>query len=610
MSSSIFGQEISKQNQPTLFGAFQTKTENEEQKTNISSSLFNNDKPNLFGSMFNPNGNNEEKSNKESKVQNTLFGSNPKKNLFESSNKNDDNEGSNNPINSNQGGLFKFDLSGSANKKEKNEGDSNLFKSPGDKKEISKNLFQDDNKGINFGIKNETQIKNENEIKKKEEETIAKPNNNSITFGKKEESKITTKTNLFEKPDSKKPGIDPIPKNEKNNFISPKISNKNTISTNQTSNKLTSTKRIEDDDQVQKALQNLYVSDILLPSPFSYSMSYVLKKEKNEKNKISIKKKSKTIDFQFFVEIKDMPNTNYEGCNMICKSDESMSKLMKQAHLFMKKKYKMTKELNDFDISLMKNGYELPINDDKFIGDYVKNNDKIIIYLVHKSSEQKEEKQLYRSDNININKEENKEIKKVRDNVQEEEEEEEDEIINNNIIEEKEKLSLSQNIKNNNQKKELVKDPEEEILCPTNKLPILKREGYFMNPDEYTISRMTLKEIKNVENFSLFNENGKIEFEGKVSLYGANLDKLFNIEHEFIEYEKGEWCHSPRGQNFNVPAVITFYNVQSNIDTSNDNEKKMFIEMIKIKCQKYLNAKFISYDFDEGTLIYKIPYFY
>ena len=610
MSSSIFGQEISKQNQPTLFGAFQAKTDNEEQKTNISSSLFNNEKPSLFGSMFNPNGNNEQTSNQESKVQNTLFGSNPKKNLFESSNKNDDNEGSNNPINSNQGGLFKFDLSGSAYKKGKNEGDSNLFKSPGDKKDISKNLFQNDNKGINLGIKKETQIKNENEIKKKEEETISKPNNNSITFGKKEESKITTKTNLFEKSIRKNTGIDPIPKNEKNNFISPKISNKNTISTNQTSNKLTSTKRIEDDDQVQKALQNLYVSDILLPSPFSYSMSYVLKKEKDEKNKISIKKKSKTIDFQFFVEIKDMPNKNYEGCNMICKSDESMSKLMKQAHLFMKKKYKMTKELNDFDISLMKNGYELPINDDEFIGDYVKNNDKIIIYLVHKSSEQKEEKQLYRSDNININKEENKEIKKVRDNVQEEEEEEEDEIINNNIIEEKEKLSLSQNIKNNNQKKELVKDPEEEILCPTNKLPILKREGYFMNPDEYTISRMTLKEIKNVENFSLFNENGKIEFEGKVSLYGANLDKLFNIEHEFIEYEKGEWCHSPRGQNFNVPAVITFYNVQSNIDTSNDNEKKMFIEMLKIKCQKYLNAKFISYDFDEGTLIYKIPYFY
>ena len=64
---------------------------------------------------------------------------------------------------------------------------------------------------------------------------------------------------------------------------------------------------------------------------------------------------------------------------------------------------------------------------------------------------------------------------------------------------------------------------------------------------------MTLEEINNVENFAIFNENGKIEFEGKVSLYGINFDKLFNIEHELIEYEKGEWCHSPRGKNFNIP---------------------------------------------------------
>ena len=601
--SSLFGQDISQQNQPTLFGALPTKTDKEEQKTNISSSLFNNDKSSIFGNMFNnqAKGNNEQKDNQE----NTLFGSNLKKNLFESSNKNESDKDSNNPINSIQGGLFKFDLLSSGNKKEKNENDSDLFKSPEGKKEITKNLFQGNNTEISFGSNKESQLKKENEINKKEEKSIPKLDNNSVTFGKKEETKISTQTSLFEKPTSKIPSINPNPISPKNNFISPKISNKNMISTNPTSNKLTSTKRIEDDDQVQKALQNLYISDILLPSPFNYSMSYVVKKDKNELNKVNNKKKSKTIDFQFFVEIKDMPNKNYEGCEMICKSDESMSKLMKQAHLFMKKKYKMTKELNEFDISLMKNGYELPINDNELIGDYVKNNDKIIIYLVHKSSEQKEEKPKYRNNNININKEENKEIKKDRNKVQEDEE-----IINdNNSFEEKE-VSFSQNIKDNNQKKEPVKAQEEEILCPTNKLPILKREGYFMNPDEYTISRMTLKEIKNVENFSLFNENGKIEFEGKVSLYGANLDKLFNIEHEFIEYEKGEWCHSPRGQNFNVPAVITFYNVQSNIDTSNDNEKKMFIEMLKIKCEKYLNAKFISYDFDKGTLIYKIPYFY
>ena len=154
------------------------------------------------------------------------------------------------------------------------------------------------------------------------------------------------------------------------------------------------------------------------------------------------------------------------------------------------------------------------------------------------------------------------------------------------------------------------KKNKNEILCPTDKLPILKREGYFMLPDEYAISRMTLEEINNVENFCIFNDNGKIEFEGKVSLYGVNFDNLFNIEHELIEYEKGEWCHSPRGKNFNIPAKITFYNVQCNIDISNDNERKMFLDILETKCKKYLNAKFISYDFNNGTLIYKIPYFY
>ena len=131
-----------------------------------------------------------------------------------------------------------------------------------------------------------------------------------------------------------------------------------------------------------------------------------------------------------------------------------------------------------------------------------------------------------------------------------------------------------------------------------------------MTPDEYTISRMTIHEINNITDFSIFNENGKIEFEGKVSLYDVNLDKLFNIEHELIEYEKGEWSHSPRGTNFNIPAIITFYNVKSNVNELDENEKNIFLEKLKSRCKKHLNAEFISYDFNKGTLKYKIPYFY
>ena len=599
MSSTIFGKEITQQNQPTLFGAPLPKTINEEQKTNISSSLFNNEKQTIFGGLFNQKGNNEQKDNQENKTQNTLFGSGVSKNLFSFTNKNEKDKESNNQTNLNQGGLFGFDIASSENKKKENENSNILFKSPGEKKDISKNLFQNANKenkkDINFINFEDRKAKEEKQpIEHRIINNTPKLDGKAIIFPIKKENKNNIKGNSFEISTSLNPKTNPID-------VNVNVSEKNTISTNQNSNNITSTKRIEDDDQVQNALQNLYISDILLPSPFNYKSPSLTNKEIVGKNKYN-NKKSKTIDFKFFVEIKDMPNIKDEGCNMMCKSDESMGKLMKQSQLYIKRKYRMAKELNDFKISLMKNGYKLPISDKELIGDYIKNNDKIIIYLVHNSSLQNEDNKMY--PNNNIKNEEKKEIVKVQDNNLEIEIKN-----NNNIIEEKEILNSSNDMKDIN-KNELIKIGEEDILCPTDKLPILKRQGYFMNPDEYTISRMTLNEIKNVKNFSIFNENGKIEFEGKVSLYGANLDKLFNIEHEFIEYEKGEWCHSPRGQNFNVPAVITFYNVQSNIDVSNDNEKKLFIETLKIKCQKYLNAKFISYDFDNGTLIYKIPYFY
>ena len=605
--ATLFGKQISQQSQPTLFSSALPKNENEEQKSNMNSSLFNNDKPTLFGALFNQNTNNEKKDNQENnnKTGNNLFGlNNAGKNLFEFSGKKEKEK---------------------EKEKEKTE-TNNIFKSPENKKNINKNLFGNDNinTGLNF-INKENKIFNEKkEISNEKKEIFNEKKENKIPivkeniniFEKKEENENKKNENLLQIPTSKVKNQNTNQINENKSPIFANISNENknknkSISTNQTSNKNSTYQRIEDNDQVQESLQKLYVTDILLPSPFNYRLSPFPKIKKNDKNKGYNNKKNKTIDFKFFIEIKDIPNVKDEGCNMICKFDESMSKLMKQAKLYIKKKYKMTKELNDFEIILMKNGYKLPISDNELIGEYIKNKDDIIIYLVHNSSQEKEEEKIYKYENVKIA--ENKENKK------EEKCEQKNEISNDSdsdIIEEKEKLYSSHNININDINKidkiEINKENQknEDLLCPTDKLPILKREGYFMHPDEYTISRMTLNEIKNVNNFSIFNENGKIEFAEKVSLYGANLDKLFNIEHEFIEYEKGEWCHSPRGQNFNVPAVITFYNVESNVDITNDNEKEMFIENFKIKCEKYLNAKFISYDFDKGTLIYKIPYFY
>ena len=641
-----FSQGIIQNQQQTLFGAPIIKGNNEERKNNIRTSLFNNNKnetKSLFGNLLEkaekteqntlfgsnvkknmfgaPENKQNEKNEKEKNEQNTLFGSNINKNIFGASiDKKIDNESKENNK-ENKESLFKSNL---------NEKKDSLFNSPEDKKSISVNLFQNNNIDTSV-IKNklfEGINKNEQNTEKKENEII-KTNNENINLDKKEEKKSTGLFGIPLSTNSK-----PEPNISNTNQISTNIqSKKDVISTNIASN-LSSYKRIEDDDQVQSALQNLYISDILIKTPSAYKMPSLIKEKNLKKAPHNKKNKSKTIDFTFIVQIKDIPNMNDVGCNMICKSDEPMNKLLKQAYLYVKKKFKMTKELNDFDILLKKNGCILPINDDESIGDYIKNNDKIIIYLIHNSSNQGEDNdKIYEiSDKKESNSDEEKTIE-----VQEQEDNVDENNINKNAIFKEnindsidfsedninnKKLFHTQIIKkpkNNNLlqlKKNINYSPSENkknqigTLCPADKLPILKREGYFMIPDEYEISRMTLEEINNVENFTIFNENGKIEFEGKVSLYGADFDKLFNIEHELIEYEKGEWCHSPRGQNFNIPAKITFYNVPGNIDLDNDNEKKMFEEMLETKCKKYLNAKFISYDFNKGTLIYRIPYFY
>ena len=126
-----------------------------------------------------------------------------------------------------------------------------------------------------------------------------------------------------------------------------------------------------------------------------------------------------------------------------------------------------------------------------------------------------------------------------------------------------------------------------------------------MNPNEYNISRITIDEINNVQNFEIYNENGKINFDNPFSIYGVNFDELLVVKHYLIEYEKREWCHSLRGTNFNIPSTITFYNINPNINFFNENIKNKYIEFLKEK--SILKGKFISYDFNNHKLLYKIP---
>jgi len=438
------------------------------------------------------------------------------------------------------------ELSGSPKKESKNY----LFDLSSD---LNKRLFKNNNGEEGKTKKEEEKKKKEEEKKKKEEKEIEEKQKKmevkkeiAIDTQKKNEIKFGTPKKEKPKPENSINFNQPKKVIDSNdNIISNSLSKDNHI------NNITSSKRLEDNEQIQSALENLYVYDILS----SNSINKKVVEKESKQNKI---KKNRPINFKLSVKIEGISIMNDKELNMTSLSDENMSNLMKKVRLILKKKFKMVQEIEDFDIYLIKNGKKLPINVRELIGNYIKNQDIIIVSLIHHSSEKNEEK---------IENEEESESK----------EQEED---------------------------------EKKILCPKEKLPILKRKGYNMIPNECVIARMSIDEIKNVKNFAIYNENGKIEFDKNVSIFGVNFDKLFNIEHDLIEYEKGEWCHSQRGTNFNIPATITLYNIHSKINISNNNEKMLFLEFLKNKCQKNLNGKFLSYNFETHELKYKIPYFY
>lgn len=653
VSTNIFSKNIREQTQNNLFGAPKEKLPNEEKKNIFNSSLF--QKENNNSIFTNKNLFNNENQNNSKKEENNIFknstlftsglSNNENKFIFGKKNENELNNKKEDSSKKPQMSIFNTNQDNIKNENDKDIKNPNINEiTKEDKKQIlelfgpknkeenklsfgplqpnkdEKKLFQfeeNENKNNKNIIKfeaNQSQNnkkifekdENENETNKKLFQFSMKGNEDSKLFqfngdekgnnktlfhfniDNKEENKQPDKinndnkeeksqTNIINNEDKEIKNIFGTPKKEPEKLIIPKIDDKqedkqddkkiefeintniktNNINNQDNINKLSysSTQRLEDNEDVQKALKNLYFSDILLPKK-SYNQSFV-ENNNNNKNKL---KRNRPIDFTLLIEIEGIINMNNKEINMTCKSNETMSNLMKQVKILVKKKYKINKEqndLNDFEFNLIKNTKKLPINEREIIGDHIRNKDIIIVSINHQNSDLNEEK----------------------------EEEEKTEEENKDEFEKK-------------------------ILCPKDKLPILNRPGYYMNPNEYDISRMTIDEINNVNNFEIYNENGKIHFDSAVSLYGINFDKLFNIGHDLIEYEKGEWCHSPRGTNFNIPATITLYNIYPNINLSSENSKRQYLEFLKEKCQKYFYGTFISFDFDKGVLKYKIPFFY
>ncbi len=60
-------------------------------------------------------------------------------------------------------------------------------------------------------------------------------------------------------------------------------------------------------------------------------------------------------------------------------------------------------------------------------------------------------------------------------------------------------------------------------------LPKPPKEGLMTSPDYYDLIRMSLKQLKSVRDFKIYNEYGSIEFEGETDLTEVDLGSTVTI---------------------------------------------------------------------------------
>lgn len=143
-------------------------------------------------------------------------------------------------------------------------------------------------------------------------------------------------------------------------------------------------------------------------------------------------------------------------------------------------------------------------------------------------------------------------------------------------------------------------------LAPIEKLPILTNSEYTIKPTLKDISRMTVEELEQVENFSISNKNGKIEFIEPIDLTGVNLDQIVNIIPGKVElYKNNNISFLPQpGKGLNKKAIIHIYNCLE----ENDKNAELSLTYQQEKTIE-VNGVFKSYDQNKKEYVYQIDHF-
>jgi len=174
-----------------------------------------------------------------------------------------------------------------------------------------------------------------------------------------------------------------------------------------------------------------------------------------------------------------------------------------------------------------------------------------------------------------------------------------DVLLNDPFDKMKEKMeNESENSENLNKIKLLHPRPE---FCPIS----LK---YKTDPPYHFLVQMSKEELENLNNFSIFNEHGKISFKNATDVTYLNFDEIVNISPLYIDvYEN---VHPPKyGEKLNKEARIHVYNLDPSVEARNsDEEFSNFLHKVKNNLTDR-NAQFIDYNHVKSELIFDVKSF-
>ena len=125
--------------------------------------------------------------------------------------------------------------------------------------------------------------------------------------------------------------------------------------------------------------------------------------------------------------------------------------------------------------------------------------------------------------------------------------------------------------------------------------------GYNTIPTYIEMARMSVDELKKIENFTVFNKFGKVMFYGRTDVIGLDIAAAFKIvENEIIGYPD-EDKKPPVGKGLNKPSEFTMFNMR----ISGNKDKAQ--QKARIMCEKN-ETEFVSYTQETSEFVVRLKH--